>query len=139
MKAVFAVLLVVFPCAQAGTLFGTVKAQPKPELAQAAGGGGGKYDSRKYKFVETIKYDEIKDFVVYIDLPMTDVKPPTKPVEVVTQKDATFSPHVMPIVAGTQITWPNYDDIFHNVFSVSDAKSFDLGLYKHPELPDPVT
>jgi plastocyanin len=130
------VLAVVFftSSSQGGTLFGVVKAQPKPELAQAAGGGG-KYDSRKYKFVETIKYDEIKDFVVYIDGPMP-VKTPTKPLEaeVVTQRDATFTPHVMPVLVGTKITWPNNDDIFHNVFSISDAKTFDLGLYKHPEL-----
>ena len=123
----------------AGTLFGTVKAQPKPELAQAPGGGGGKYDSRKYKFVETIKYDEIKDFVVYIDKPMA-MTTPAKPLEteVVTQRDATFSPHVMPVLVGTKINWPNNDDIFHNVFSMSDAKTFDLGLYKHPELKSEV-
>lgn len=117
-----------------GDLFGTVKAQPRPELAQGAGGpGGGKYESRKYKFVETIKYDEIKDFVVYLERPMA-VTPPAKPLEVVTQRDAMFTPHVMPVVVGTKITWPNYDDIFHNVFSVSDAKNFDLGLYRHPEV-----
>ena len=132
-----AVCLLLFilgiPSGYGGALFGFVKAQPKPELAQASGGGGGKYDSRKYKFVETIKYDEIKDFVVYIDKPM-EVKPPTNALEVVTQRDATFSPHVMPVVVGTKINWPNNDDIFHNVFSISDAKTFDLGLYKHPEL-----
>jgi plastocyanin len=130
----FAIIFMLLALAEtrAGDLFGTVKAQPKPELAQASGGSGGKYESRKYKFVETIKYDEIKDFVVYIDKPMANVTPPSKPVEVVTQRDATFTPHVMPVVVGTQVTWPNYDDIFHNVFSVSDAKNFDLGLYKHP-------
>ena len=31
------------------------------------------------------------------------------------------------------VEWPNDDDIFHNVFSISEAKEFDLGLYKHPE------
>jgi plastocyanin len=132
MKALF-LLLLLLPCSHAGVLFGTVKAQPRPELAQAAAGGG-KYDSRKYKFVETIKYDEIKDFVVYIDKPMTNVTPPSKPLEVVTQRDATFTPHVMPVLVGTRINWPNHDDIFHNVFSVSDAKTFDLGLYKDPQV-----
>ena len=33
-------------------------------------------------------------------------------------------------MVGTTVEWPNYDDIYHNVFSMSDAKQFDLGLYK---------
>ena len=43
-----------------------------------------------------------------------------------------FSPHVLPIVMGTTVEWPNNDDILHNVFSVSDARPFDLDLYKAP-------
>ena len=37
-------------------------------------------------------------------------------------------------MVGTTVNWPNNDDIFHNVFSYSDAKPFDLGLYKAPEV-----
>ena len=48
----------------------------------------------------------------------------------VNQERANFSPHVLPVMAGTTVDWPNNDEIFHNVFSMSDAKSFDLGLYK---------
>jgi Carboxypeptidase regulatory-like domain len=48
----------------------------------------------------------------------------------VAQKSATFSPHVLPVMVGTTVEWPNYDTIYHNVFSISDAKSFDLDLYK---------
>ena len=119
--------------ASAGTLFGTVRAQPKPELVDA-GGASGKYDSRQFKFVEKIQYDQIKDFIVYIEGTMTNVtfSAPTK--DVITQKDAMFHPHVMPVVIGTEVRWPNKDDIFHNVFSISDAKNFDLGLYKDPEI-----
>jgi plastocyanin len=120
--------------ARGGTLYGTVKAQPKPELAERAGGGGGKYDSRQFKFVDTIKYDQIKDFIVYIEGTMTNVTFATPVKDVITQKDAMFHPHVMPVVVGTEVRWPNKDDIFHNVFSISDAKNFDLGLYKDPEI-----
>jgi plastocyanin len=35
----------------------------------------------------------------------------------VNQKGRGFLPHVLPIVAGTTVEWPNNDDIFHNVFS----------------------
>jgi plastocyanin len=65
---------------------------------------------------------------------------PAKPVQVVTtkkevsQKGATFNPHVLPIVVGTTVEWPNRDEIFHNVFSISEPNSFDLGLYKDPEV-----
>jgi plastocyanin len=137
---VFVSLSLVFAAAMssfAGTLCGTVKAQPKPELAETSSGGG-KYDSRQFKFVEKIKYDQIKDFIVYIEGAMTNVTfaTPSKEVvtEKVTQKDAMFHPHVMPVVVGTEVRWPNKDDIFHNVFSISDAKNFDLGLYKDPEV-----
>jgi len=41
-----------------------------------------------------------------------------------------FSPHVLPIMVGATVEWPNNDKIYHNVFSMSDAKQFDLGLYK---------
>src|ERR1044071_4977729 len=133
---VFVSLSLVFAAAMssfAGTLCGTVKAQPKPELAEAPAGGV-KYDSRQFKFVEKIKYDQIKDFIVYIEGAMTNITFATPSRDVITQKDAMFHPHVMPVVVGTEVRWPNKDDIFHNVFSISDAKNFDLGLYKDPAI-----
>ena len=45
------------------------------------------------------------------------------------QKNQTFVPHVLAIVAGTTVDFPNSDRIYHNVFSLSRAKSFDLGRY----------
>jgi plastocyanin len=91
------------------------------------------YESRKFKFAEKVNYAEMTDFIVYIDQPLAQ-KPsaPNREAEVVTQKDATFRPHVLPVLVGTTVKWPNNDDIFHNVFSISDSKQFDLGLYKSP-------
>jgi len=37
---------------------------------------------------------------------------------------------VSAVVVGTTIAFPNDDKVFHNVFSLSQAASFDLGLYK---------
>jgi plastocyanin len=45
------------------------------------------------------------------------------------QRDETFVPHVLAIVAGTTVDFPNSDQTYHNVFSLSKAKSFDLGRY----------
>lgn len=116
----------------AGTIRGTVHAEGK---TAGEADSTGKYDSRKYKFVERINYAALHDFVIYLDGPIKGVLPNTnQTVRVETrrikQEGAMFSPPVLPVVAGTTVEWPNNDDIFHNVFSMSDAKQFDLGLYK---------
>ena len=49
---------------------------------------------------------------------------------VIEQRDKTFAPHLMAVPVGSTVSFPNYDPLFHNVFSVSKAKAFDLGLYK---------
>ena len=119
----------------AGTIVGTVRAEGKPELAEAGNSKGGKYDSRKFKFVEKINYSEVSDFIVYIDQPLTNIPTaPLKTLQVITQRDAVFRPAVMPVLVGTTVEWPNKDDIFHNVFSISEPNPFDLGLYKDPEV-----
>jgi plastocyanin len=45
------------------------------------------------------------------------------------QRDATFDPHLMAITAGTTVAFPNDDRTYHNVFSLSKTKRFDLGRY----------
>jgi plastocyanin len=45
------------------------------------------------------------------------------------QRNETFVPHVLPIVAGTTVDFPNSDHTYHNVFSLSKTKTFDLGRY----------
>ena len=45
------------------------------------------------------------------------------------QKNQDFVPHVLPVVKGTTVEFPNGDGIYHNVFSLSKAATFDLGRY----------
>ena len=45
------------------------------------------------------------------------------------QRNETFIPHVLAITVGTTVDFPNSDNTYHNVFSISKAKSFDLGHY----------
>ncbi len=45
------------------------------------------------------------------------------------QRNETFVPHVLAIVAGTTVDFPNNDKTYHNVFSLSATKTFDLGRY----------
>lgn len=45
------------------------------------------------------------------------------------QTDERFSPHVLPVTVGATVQFPNDDPIFHNVFSLSSAATFDLGRF----------
>ncbi len=45
------------------------------------------------------------------------------------QKDRRFVPELVVVSAGSAVSFPNLDPIFHNVFSLSKPKSFDLGNY----------
>ncbi|MCI0413350.1 carboxypeptidase regulatory-like domain-containing protein [bacterium] len=116
----------------AGTIRGRVRAESRPEVKEDI--ESGKYESRKYKFIERINYDELKDFVVYIDEPGLGLSHrQDNTLKVIIQKDGTFRPHVLPVLIGTTVEWPNNDDIYHNVFSMSEPKPFDLGIYKSKE------
>ena len=118
----------------AGDITGTVRAAPKAGVENSSGGGGA-YDSKKYKFVPRVDYSQMREFVVFIEGKVgANAAPATNVVAVTTsrvaQKSAQFAPHILPVLAGTMVEWPNNDDIFHNVFSISELKSFDLDLYK---------
>jgi plastocyanin len=127
-----AVFLLTFQVSFAGSISGVVRAKGKEGTDGDAGGGN--YSSKKLKFAERIDYDEIRPFVVYIEgkVPGAAI---ARPLETVHQKDAAFIPHVLPVMVGTTVEWPNDDPIFHNVYSKSDAAPFDLGLYKKGDPP----
>jgi plastocyanin len=56
---------------------------------------------------------------------------PTRPATLrLLQRDKTFIPAVMVVPVGSTLDFPNQDDIFHNVFSLSAPSPFDLGLYR---------
>src|SRR5437879_889270 len=45
------------------------------------------------------------------------------------QQNGRFEPQILIIPVGSTVSFPNADPIFHNVFSLSKAKRFDLGYY----------
>ena len=53
------------------------------------------------------------------------------------QKNLAFVPSLLAIEAGTRVEFPNLDDTYHNIFSYSAAKRFDLGRYRRDEKPVP--
>ena len=48
---------------------------------------------------------------------------------VMDQRNETFVPHVLAISTGTTVDFPNSDKFYHNVFSLSKTRRFDLGRY----------
>ena len=68
--------------------------------------------------------------VVYLDpAPRAAFDAREEPRPRMDQRNETFVPHVLPIVAGTTVEFPNSDQTYHNVFSLSKTKTFDLGRY----------
>ena len=64
-------------------------------------------------------------------------KPAAPAVKQLPQKDFAFVPPLLPLLVGTRVEFPNFDDTYHNIFSYSPAKRFDLGRYRPDEKPVP--
>jgi plastocyanin len=64
------------------------------------------------------------------------VEPAEKPL--IRQKDKMFDPDLLVVQMGTVVGFPNLDPLYHNVFSYSKAKRFDLGRYKQGKSKDVV-
>jgi plastocyanin len=74
--------------------------------------------------------------VVYLEGPFN--KPANLPVKEVAQKDLAFVPAILAVQVGTKVEFPNLEkDTYHNIFSYSPAKRFDLGRYRPDEKPVP--
>jgi plastocyanin len=79
-----------------------------------------------------VTVNELANLVLYLD----SVAPagaegwtPAPQHSAIEQQDETFVPHVLPVLRGSTVDFPNKDPLFHNVFSLSSARSFDLGRY----------
>jgi plastocyanin len=76
-----------------------------------------------------------EDVVVYLKGAFGPAAPRTVVVE---QHHMTFIPRVTAIPVGSTVVFTNHDKIHHNVFSVSEAKKFNIDSYD-PGLPKRVT
>ncbi|MBI3549547.1 MAG: methylamine utilization protein [Elusimicrobia bacterium] len=103
-------------------------------LSLFAAQGASAADGAKRKTVLATVIDDkgapVEDAVVHVVLPGTAAfKPPSK-VAVMDQVDRDLVPRVLPVLVGTGVTFPNKDDIHHELYSFSAAKKFELPLYK---------
>jgi plastocyanin len=117
--------------AHAGTVRGTISVPP-PQ-------GGNDYAPNPYPGRASSlpganhpPYGHVTDAVIYVEGLNEAVASALKgnpSGKVLAQKDQAFSVRVLPCAVGTTVDFPNMDPIFHNVFSVSPTKRFDLGKY----------
>ena len=129
-RLITALLLILLARAsEAGTITGTlrvptvsagVSANPYPGRASAL---PGRHD---------VPHGAVTDAVIYVDklsarAESLVVDDPSG--RVLAQKNQAFSERVLSCVVGTTVDFPNQDPIFHNVFSVSPTRRFDLGKY----------
>ncbi|MDV6315469.1 methylamine utilization protein [Idiomarina sp. HP20-50] len=77
--------------------------------------------------------EPLANAAVLIDSPKTSLKGEKE--AIVDQVDKQFTPTVSAIEPGTDVVFPNSDNIRHHVYSFSDAKSFELKLYSDKERP----
>ncbi|HXJ29220.1 MAG TPA: hypothetical protein VNG35_01195 [Gemmatimonadales bacterium] len=105
----------------AGSLAG-----PTPAAAQA-GHLSGRITIQEKNNASTT---DLGDAVVYLEGQGVSLAPARFEITI---SDKTFSPHVLVVPVGTTVAFPNHDPFDHNVFSVSDSNSFDLGLYGRGE------
>lgn len=77
----------------------------------------------------------IPQAIVFVDTPAAAGTPASKPTAIMDQINKTFVPGVLPIVVGTEVRFPNRDQISHHVYSFSRTKTFELPLYKGEDAP----
>jgi plastocyanin len=76
---------------------------------------------------------DLGDAVVYLEgaaTPATAAAPVTLDIAIT---DKVYAPHVVVVPVGSTVRFPNHDPFNHNVFSLSEPNTFDLGLYGRGE------
>jgi hypothetical protein len=113
----------------AGSITGHVRLTPKIKgraLPSTA------YPTRAVGTHDPTATPEIKNVVVYLkDAAFRGPLPLTR--GELRQEHETFVPHVLVVTRGSTVDFPNDDPIFHNVFSLSSAATFDLRRYPRGE------
>lgn len=89
----------------------------RPDVASA--GAAGPRDAAEYR--RGVVYLETAPRAAF------DEREPAR--AVMDQRNERFVPHVLAVMVGTYVDFPNSDFTYHNVFSLSRAKRFDLGRY----------
>lgn len=123
--AVFACLSGAWtPTASAGTIRGRVEVRltaspvgPHPDVGSLGGAPARAAADRRRA-------------VVYLETaPQAAFEEPRQRRARIDQRNETFVPHLLAVTVGTTVDFPNNDTTYHNVFSLSPPRPFDLGRY----------
>ena len=99
-------------------LLGSTDAGTPPRLSP--------YARRRYTPPSTSATDTPENVVVYVEVNGGAARGESHQI---LQEEMTIVPHVSIVQVGTRIDFPNRDEVFHNLFSLSDTKKFNLGRY----------
>jgi plastocyanin len=124
----FALVLLLATPVQAGAIAGSVRVTSKlPDHATFR-----PYAGRASSLPAPVRppRGQVTDAVIYVEeLPAgAEVAVPTA-TPTLAQRGQAFEPRVVVVPVGGTVSFPNFDPIYHNVFSVSPVKRFDLGKY----------
>jgi len=124
-------LLALFlaPCLRANEIEGTISIQRRLTKRKVTSSAdvyqrGVAVELRSDKDQDPLAFER-SHVVVYLEGNL----PSDKLTAELNQQDRRFSPDLVVIPAGSSVSFANLDPIFHNVFSLSKSKSFDLGNY----------
>lgn len=83
--------------------------------------------SRGAQRITLAPVSELHNVIVYVkDAPAGGTSPTRAEIR---QINETFVPRAVAVTVGSEVSFPNGDPFFHNVFSLSRARTFDLGRY----------
>lgn len=115
--------------AQTGSVSGTVTLPEKDPIKRMAS---------RYRETDARSLGDPAPLIAVVYLSNSKTASLTKPateISSIAQRGLHFYPRTLPITLGSRVSFPNEDDTFHNVFSYSPAKEFDLGRYRKDETP----
>jgi plastocyanin len=108
---------------ETGSIEGQVEIVAKPTRRLPSAGA---YPTRHVSVALEHQASELANVVVFVKASST---PAPAVRAAIRQKGEEFLPHVVAVPVGSTVEFPNDDLIFHNVFSLSRAATFDLGRY----------
>lgn len=127
----FALALAFAPAARAAVLRGTLAVPVSPPAAHNLNAYPGHADAMASH--RMAPRGAVHDAVVWLErIPAAAesvLARSPQPRPKLAQKDQCFMPRVVSVAAGSAVDFPNQDPIYHNVFSVSTTRRFDLGKY----------
>jgi plastocyanin len=95
-------------------------------------GGDAEQDPIAYELSRVVVYLEAADASNAAGAAVPDATGNAEPVQV-EQLDRRFVPDLVVVPVGSTVSFPNMDPIFHNIYSLSKPKTFDLGSYDKGE------